>query len=155
EREPDGRAPVFSPDGKWIAFLSTRPRPQSWKQTPSVPAASDPAVDVWLIPTAGGNAIPLAGADKPYGRVFNDGFYGRIAFSPDGKRLVFVADDGNDHRTAEEIENDVVIVRPDQGECYTGYGAAQVWVAHLDEKPDRCAASRITPLTNERVWYTD
>src|SRR4051812_4336935 len=35
--EPDARAPVFSPDGKWIAFLSTRPRPQGWKQTPSVP----------------------------------------------------------------------------------------------------------------------
>jgi dipeptidyl aminopeptidase/acylaminoacyl peptidase len=155
ESEPDGRAAVFSPDGKWIAFLSTRPRPQRWKQTPSVPAASDPAVDVWLIPTAGGNAIPLAGQDKPYGRVFNDGFYGRVAFSPDGKRLVFVADDGKDPRTAAEIENDVVVVRPDQGEGYTGYGAAQVWVAHLDEKPERCAASRIDRLTKDDVWYGD
>ena len=35
--EPDARAPVFSPDGKWIAFLSTRPRPKGWKQTPPVP----------------------------------------------------------------------------------------------------------------------
>src|SRR5262245_13239156 len=50
--EPDARRPVFSPDGKWIAFLSTRPRPDGWKQTPSVPAASDPATDIWLIPTA-------------------------------------------------------------------------------------------------------
>src|SRR5687767_8838566 len=25
--EPDARAPMFSPDGRWIVFLSTRPRP--------------------------------------------------------------------------------------------------------------------------------
>src|SRR4051812_48941129 len=48
--EPDARAPIFSPDGKWIAFLSTRPRPHGWKQTPSVPPESDPATDIWLIP---------------------------------------------------------------------------------------------------------
>src|SRR5215207_5574005 len=32
--EPDARAPVFSPDGKWVVFLSTRPRPDGWKPTP-------------------------------------------------------------------------------------------------------------------------
>src|SRR5215510_7121056 len=62
--EPDARRPVFSPDGKWIAFLSTRSRPDGWKQTPGVPAASDPPTDIWLIPTAGGSAISLAGPDK-------------------------------------------------------------------------------------------
>ena len=44
--EPDARAPVFSPDGKWVAFLSTRKRPEGWKQTPPTPLASDPALDV-------------------------------------------------------------------------------------------------------------
>src|SRR5262249_32377574 len=102
--EPDARRPVFSPDGKWIAFLSTRSRPDGWKQTPRVPAASDPATDIWLIPTGGGSAISLAGPDKPYGRVFNDGFYGRVAFSPDGGRLVFVADDGKSARGPREVE---------------------------------------------------
>ena len=116
---------------------------------------SDPATDIWLIPAAGGPAIPLAGPDKPYGRVFNDGFYGRLAFSPDGRRLVFVADDGKDPRTPEEIANDVLVVRPDQGEGYTGYGPAQVWVADLDEKPGKFAARAIDRLTNDDVWYGD
>ncbi len=153
--EPDARAPVFSPDGRWIAFLSTRPRPDGWKQTPPVPPQSDPATDIWLIPVAGGKAIPLAGPDKPYGRVFNDGFYGRVGFSPDGKRLVFVADDDKDPRTPEEIRNEVQVVRPDQGEGYTGYRPAQVWVAHLSDKPTRCAAERIERLTDDDIWYGD
>ena len=150
EGEPDARAPVVSPDGKWIAFLSTRPRPDN-KRLPRTPPESDPATDVWLIPAAGGKAVPLTGADRPYGRVFNDGFYGRVAFSPDSKRLVFVADDGSDPRTPEEIANDVRIARPDQGEGYTGYGPAQIWVAHLEAVPSK----RIDRLTNDDVWYGD
>jgi len=153
--QPDARAPLFSPDGKWIVFHSKRPRPDGWTQTPAVPLESDAAVDIWLIPSAGGPAIPLAPSKKPYGRVFHDNFYGRTAFSPDGKRLVFVADNGVDPRTKQEIDNDVQIVRPDQGEGYTGYGAAQIWVAHLDEKPGKFAASRIERLTKDEVWYGD
>src|SRR5262245_45227692 len=141
--EPDARAPVFSPDGKWLAFLSTRPRPDGWKQTPAAPPESDAATDVWLIAAGGGPALPLAGPDKPYGRVFDDGFYGRLAFSRDGRRLAFVADDGKDPRTPGERAADAELVRDDQGEGYTGYGAAQVWVAHLDANPARCAAARV------------
>jgi dipeptidyl aminopeptidase/acylaminoacyl peptidase len=153
--QPDARAPVFSPDGKWIAFLSTRPRPKGWQQTPAVPAESDPSADIWLIPTQGGKSIPLAGPDKPYGRVFHDGFYGRVAFSPGGRRLLFVADDGKDPRSQEEIEADVTVVRPDQGEGYTGYRPAQVWLAHLKEQPGKCPAERIERLTKDDIWYGD
>ena len=153
EGEPDARSPVFSPDGKWIAFCSTRPRPEGWTPTSPAPPESDPAVDLWVIPTSGGKAIPLAGPRKPYGRVFQDTFYGRVAFSPDGRRLLFVADDGRDPRTPAEIEADVIVVRPDQGEGYTGYGAAQLWVAHLDEAPGTHAAPRIERLTDDDIWY--
>lgn len=153
--EPDARVPVYSPDGKWVAFLSTRPRPDGWTQTRPVPPESDPAVDVWLIPAAGGTAVPLAGPDKPYGRVFNDGFYGRLAWSQDSSRLAFVADDGADSRSEAEKANGVIVAADDQGEGYTGYRPAQLWVARVDAEPKKFAAGKIDRLTDDDVWYGD
>jgi dipeptidyl aminopeptidase/acylaminoacyl peptidase len=149
--EPDARSPVFSPDGKWVAFLSTRPRPAHWRPIPYTPPASDPATDIWLLPLASGPAIPLAGPKPPYGRVFNDGFYGHIAFAPDGNSLVFVADDGKHSRPMEHHH----IVRPDQGEGYTGYRPAQVWIAKLDKNPTKSAAHAIERLTDDDISYGD
>lgn len=75
--------------------------------------------------------------------------------SPDGTKLALIADDGRDPRTAEEREADVIVVRPDGGEGYTGYGPAQVWVAELDDQPGPHAARRIVRLTDDDVWYGD
>lgn len=153
--EADASAPLWSPDGAWIVFQSTRPRPKGWKQTSPAPPYSEATVDLWLIPAAGGTAIPLAGPQKPYGRVYPDQFYGRVAFSPDGKHLLFVADDGSDPRQETEIENEVKVARQDQGEGYTGFGPAEIWIAELADKPDKFAATKITRLTDDQFWYGD
>jgi dipeptidyl aminopeptidase/acylaminoacyl peptidase/lysophospholipase L1-like esterase len=153
--EPDARAPVYSPDGRWIAVRSTRPHPAGFKPTPPAPPESDSATDIWLIASDGARQIPLAGPDRPYGRVLLDPFYGRVAFSPDGKQLVFVADDGREEHTPAELAADVAVVRPDQGEGYTGFGTAQIWVAELDAEPGEFAARRVRRLTNDDIWYGD
>jgi len=153
--EPDARRPLLSPDGKWIVFLSTRPFPDGTPAVTPVPPYSDPATDIWFIRATGGKAIPLGGKKKPYGRVLSDSFYGNIAFSPDGRRLVFVADDRAGRRTPEEIKANVHVVREDQGEGYTGYDPAQVWVADLVDDPKETVAGRITRVTHDDFWYGD
>ncbi len=154
--EPDARQPLLSPDGKWIVFLSTRPFAVGQPAVEPVPPYSDTATDIWLMPAKGGPAIPLAGRNKPYGRVFSDPFYGNISFSPDGRRLVFVADDGVDPRTPEERANNVQVVREDQGEGYEGYRPAQVWIADLADQPTDVAAARVLRVTQEDdAWFGD
>lgn len=153
--EPDARQPMLSPDGKWVFFLSSRAFPDGSPAFDPVPPYSDPAGDIWMIPVDGGTAIPLSGLGKPYGRVFSDSFYGNIAFSPDGRRLVFVADDGKDPRTPEEIANNVQIVREDQGEGYEGYGTAQIWIADLEQAPTEKGANAVHRITQDDVWYGD
>jgi Tol biopolymer transport system component len=152
--EPDVRRFVLSPNGKWIAFLSTRPRPDGSPSVEPLPPYTDVATDIWLMPVEGGRAVPLTGRGKPYGRVFTDPFYAGLAFSPDGKRLAFVADDGVDPRTPAEIENNVQVVREDQGEGYQGYTAAQIWIADLDSDTPG-PAKQIRRITNDDAWYGD
>ncbi len=153
--EPDGFSPQLSPDGRWIVFLSTRKFDDGTPAVEPVPPYSDPAADVWLLPVSGGKAIPLGGKTKPYGRVITDKFYGRVAFSPDGKRLAFVADEGLDPRSDAERRNQVLVVREDQGEGYEGYGPTHVWIADLLPNPSNVAATKITRLTNDDSWYGD
>lgn len=153
--EPNAFNPQLSPDGKWILFLSTRAFADGTPAFAAVPPYSDVAADIWLIPVAGGDAIPLGGQSKPYGRVITDSFYGRVAFSSDGRRLVFVADTGRDPRTDAERRNNVMLVREDQGEGYEGYGPMQIWVADLLASPHTIAAERITRITRDDFWYGD
>ncbi len=153
--EPNGWGAVLSPDGRWGAFLSTRPKSAKWPGIPPTPPESDPAGDIWLVDFSSQRVIPLVGPDKPFGRVFSDSFYRGLKFSPDGTRLAFIADDGCDPRTAKELEAGLFLVREDQGEGYTGYGPAQLWIADLDPQPDEWAARRIRRLTNCDVWYGD
>jgi Tol biopolymer transport system component len=72
DKEPalaQGRAPRWSPDGKWIAFTSTRPAPHPDENTPKA---------VWIISAAGTETHQLT--DHSMNPL-------HVAWSPDQKRL--------------------------------------------------------------------
>jgi dipeptidyl aminopeptidase/acylaminoacyl peptidase len=71
----DDVEPTWSPDGKHIAFVSSRGRQQDWEFV----------MDIWVVPAVGG---------KPRQVTHHVGGAGFPTWSPDGKQLAYVGFDG-------------------------------------------------------------
>lgn len=124
--------PRWSPDGRWIAFLSNR-------------AGDTP--QLWCIPADGGEARQLTklpeGVEQP-------------TWSPAGDALAFVAKVGTD-RPAGAAESDVKVIRTIRyrfdGEGFLDDKYCQIWVVPFDRRDGSAGEPR--RLTDGPYEHTD
>jgi dipeptidyl aminopeptidase/acylaminoacyl peptidase len=119
----DDRMPRWSPDGRTIAFLSSR--------------GGDS--EVWRIRLSGGEARPVRETPPP--EDWKPGSVSDLAWSPDGSRLVIVARAAPDEKKAAEkkpSEPPATLVASQAPEMLTQNERTESFLATIDVKTGRC-----------------
>jgi Tol biopolymer transport system component len=137
-KEPE-TSPRWSPDNRWLAFLSAR-------------ADKEKGAQVWLLPWVGGEATQITSVE---------GAVSDYAWSPDSKRLVLQVmpreseprKEGHKPKTPKPVVIDHYRFKQD-GEGYRTKGSAQLWLIDV-------ASRKAERLTKEgfaevgAVWSPD
>lgn len=111
------RSPAWSPDGRYVAFLSTRDQPENARDEGA-------GAEIWLLPMSGGEATKLTRHDTAI-RSFR--------WSPDGTRIFFSAEEPDPLKEARKTSlGDGIFV--DEGPNGQGKGTySNLWVIDVPD----------------------
>jgi acylaminoacyl-peptidase len=155
--EPDGRMPVYSPDGMWLAYVSNRST-EADRTNQRIPPYSDPAGYVWI---SGRDAGPKKAATSrrllSWGaQAIGDSFYHRVAFSKNSQNLLAVTSGGIFRNHPAKISHGINVVGEDQGEGYEGYqpSAVSFWQKTNEQAESPFGTTWQNGIVDE-FWYGD
>jgi dipeptidyl aminopeptidase/acylaminoacyl peptidase len=115
------RAPTWSPDGRFVAFLSTRDQPEN--------ARDAAGAQIWLLPMHGGEATKLSDQKSAVRS---------IKWARDGSRIFFVAEEEQTEAQKDQRKNagDGIVV--DEGPNGQGRSTfSNLWVITIADKQAR------------------
>lgn len=148
--EPDGRMPVYSPDGDRLVFVSDRGG-ADMRTNISIPIYSDPTGTIWsLRRDAFAPASERAPQPLDLDEVLTDTFYGRIAFSS-ATRKQFLVTGRFDYQWDSAQGDD------DQGEGYEGYRPSGFVLIDMWNREDAIHRSSyaLDVIGTDGYWYGD
>jgi Tol biopolymer transport system component len=128
-------SPRWSPDGKWLAFLSSR---ESKRRSEGEGA---PKTQIWVLHVGGGEAHPVTDV--------KGGVSGSFAWSPDGARIAFTALEPQTDEEQKRLKEkrDMVVVGAD-------IKMSQLWVVNVATKDTRQLTSDRADVSSP-AWSPD
>lgn len=130
DRQPSGsRFPVWSHDGKWIAFVG-REEHETWRRTPGAPQV------LYTVSPAGSGLTRIAETNS----------FGLLAWSPDSSMLAFVSPESNGKGGSKEV---LFTVRPN------GTGLTRVSEVQLPNRRLGLRLLRRSAIDTQEIWSPD
>lgn len=160
--EPDGRMPVYSPDGKWLALVSGRHADDGTLPFVDVPNYSEPVGALWMLARGSSDKNFKTVAQRRSNglvQLLADPFYARLSFSPDGNSVLTPV--GGMFLDRHEIESlqgrdtgHGISLWEDQGEGYEGVMSTGFVSIEVPGVASRSVV--VSPiLSGDEVWYGD